>query len=515
MKKLFRPLFLIALFGATSLLLWCGLTNDHNWGGDFAAYIMQAQSVVEDKQGEFVDANRFTIEKSSITLGPVTYPWGVPVLLVPFYAYFGMDILALKSVNVICYLLFLLSLWFGFRGYHTDLWRVILISLFAINPYFISFINRIQPDIPFLFFSTLSVILIGKIAIEKRWIISEASDHLLLGVIISLSFFMRQNGILLLVALSITQLLRTVEEDLSQIKTIADFRDYLTEFLSSVRRQQIKKIWISILPYVSFVITVTIWQAVFNKGGEGTPGQFLKGVSLASIIGNLYGYIGLTAEFFSALPHYKIVFGASIPLAIAGMFKRSNSDYHIIVYGGLTLLLFLIFPFGAHQRYLFPLLPFYISFVLTGLETSLGVSQWKWRGPYRILLIGPPIVIVLFLGIQTVKDVTKNLEQDRVRFDMMGPYQPTSQDVFSFISKNTEPSSVILFYKPRVMRLFANRQSIQVQAVDRLRDGDYLCLYEHGYGQVSEDDVRRLLEDRKIYPVYQNIDFQLYRIEKP
>lgn len=178
-----KSTFLFIGFGFIALFLWCGLTNDHNWGGDFAAYIMQAQAVVDGTKREFVETNRIALEKSSHLVGPHIYPWGVPVLLAPFYAVFGMDILALKSVNVICYLLFLLSLWFGFRRYHTDLWRVILISLFAINPYFIPFINRIGPGFPFLFFSTLSIILIGRIAIEKRWIISEFSDHFLLGFI--------------------------------------------------------------------------------------------------------------------------------------------------------------------------------------------------------------------------------------------------------------------------------------------------------------------------------------------
>ena len=80
------------LLGVSCALIYGLLTNGHNWGGDFAAYIMQARSVLEGNVPQFIEANSFAVQKSTDNLGPITYPWGFPVLLVPFYKAFGMDI---------------------------------------------------------------------------------------------------------------------------------------------------------------------------------------------------------------------------------------------------------------------------------------------------------------------------------------------------------------------------------------------------------------------------------------
>ena len=99
------------------------LTPGHNWGGDFAAYIMQAMSVVNGTADAFVQDNRFSMEQSSEAVGPVTYPWLFPLMLAPVYALTGLNIFALKLIGVLCYQIFLLILWFGFRHRletHTD-----------------------------------------------------------------------------------------------------------------------------------------------------------------------------------------------------------------------------------------------------------------------------------------------------------------------------------------------------------------------------------------------------------
>jgi hypothetical protein len=118
MKKLLTAVFPALPISITALLFWSGLTNGHDWGDDFAAYIMQAKSITEGRHSEFIEANRFTIEQSSYPIGPVAYPWGFPVLLAPFYALFGLNMIALKSVSIICFLLFLFFTC-GNTGNHT------------------------------------------------------------------------------------------------------------------------------------------------------------------------------------------------------------------------------------------------------------------------------------------------------------------------------------------------------------------------------------------------------------
>ena len=66
-----------------AVVVWGTLRQGHDWGDDFAAYIMQAQSIVTGTIPEFMEENRFTIAESSVGFGPYAYPWGTPLLLAP------------------------------------------------------------------------------------------------------------------------------------------------------------------------------------------------------------------------------------------------------------------------------------------------------------------------------------------------------------------------------------------------------------------------------------------------
>ena len=203
------------LIGSSSLLLWAGIENDHDWGDDFAAYIMQARSLVQGTSSAFLAANRIAMEQSSYPIGPIAYPWGFPVLLAPIYALFGVNMLAFKSINIVCYLFFLALLWFAWPRCHSDIWRFVFVALFAWNPYFQEFMNQVLSDVPFLLFSTFSVILICRVAAERRWLISKVWDHLLLGLVIAASCFIRANGFLLVVTLALTLFISAMQNTLS------------------------------------------------------------------------------------------------------------------------------------------------------------------------------------------------------------------------------------------------------------------------------------------------------------
>lgn len=66
-KRTIIPLTLILI---TSTLLGSSvLTRGHSWGDDFAAYIMQAKSIITGNMDEFVAANTFTVTQSDQRMG--------------------------------------------------------------------------------------------------------------------------------------------------------------------------------------------------------------------------------------------------------------------------------------------------------------------------------------------------------------------------------------------------------------------------------------------------------------
>jgi hypothetical protein len=82
-KLLFVIILISIIIGA------CTLTRGHQWGDDFAWYILQAKSIVNGTTDEFMEESAFTNYQSTTHLGPLAYPWGYPVILAPAYAIKG------------------------------------------------------------------------------------------------------------------------------------------------------------------------------------------------------------------------------------------------------------------------------------------------------------------------------------------------------------------------------------------------------------------------------------------
>jgi hypothetical protein len=515
----------------TAALLICSvITTGQDWGDDFSAYIMQARSLTEGTPFEFIAANRFTIEQSPF-IGPVAYPWGFPALLAPVYALFGLNIVALKSVGIVCFLLFLCLLWRGFRKDHSPFWRLILVALFALNPTLLQFTNNILSDLPFLLVSTFAVLLIGRFVIAKRQLISPAFDQLFLGTVIAGAFFIRGNGILLLITLGFTQLV-LLARAIYRLDRASP--DQLTPFSRLLHQNLVKCLTINILPYVSFITLAAVWQALLPGGGSSyvsAQGSSLNALqlllsewsSIDVISYHAHYYFQLAALFFDGAPHTYILYGASIPLVVMGAISRWRSDYHIIFYVLTTFLLYVLWPpqlknTGSYflsplaLRFLFPILPFCMSFLVTSLEDYVLDVPAPNRFLKQIVCVLPIAVVLLYFGRQSASEGLANIRRNRVTSS--GPFTETSMSMFAFIRNNTSVNSTIGFFKPRAMRLMTERRSLKIDEATDLLRADYLSFYEGNDDQISAATARCLTGTGTIRQEYKNRDFVVYRVIK-
>lgn len=501
----------IILLGITTLILFCTLTNGHNWGDDFSIYIMQAKSVSESAPGSFIEANRFTVENSSYPFGPIAAPWGFPVLLAPFYAFFGLDMIGLKLPGVISFLIFLILLFIGFRKYHLPFWLFCLVCLFSLNPTMLSFTDQILADFPFLLISTASILFIGRLIIEKRHLISTVWDYVLLGAVIAGAFFIRTNGILILITLAITQSIALFLKSKQKNFSVGQCSISLRRLLSN-RGDFLKTLFINMIPYISFFGIALFWEKIFPQGGASI--SILKDTSMSIIKNSMDYYIDLPVQFFAGLPHYHLFYFASIPVAVAGIMRRYRYDYHIIVYIILTFILYIWFASSTQGlRYIFPILPFYYSFVITGLEIFQGGETNLERQLRKAVCLLPVLIVLTYFAKISVGNAYANMIHHRETFS--GPYTATAQDMFSFIRLNTEKESTIVFFKPRLMRMMTNRKSLMLRTKEELLYGDYLCLFAAQVrDQVSPDTMRELLRNEAVSLIYENNEFRVYKLNQ-
>jgi hypothetical protein len=250
------------------------------------------------------------------------------------------------------------------------------------------------------------------------------------------------------------------------------------------------------------------------KGFSSYPSYLSGALSIDVIMHQLDYYIDLPVEFFIGVPHHYLFYFASIPIAIAGIIGRYRSDYHIVVYIILTVALYVWLPWWPSLpglRYLFPILPFYCSFVITGLETYQGGKTNIEQKLRKWVCLIPILIVLTYFVINSMGNAYANMIHHRETIS--GPYTAPSQDMFSFIRSNTKKESTIVFFKPRLMRMMTDRKSIMLKTKDELSRGDYLCFYlANVKDQVSPDTMDDLFKQKAAILIYKNSEFLVFRL---
>lgn len=282
MKKNHYIAFALILFAyvvASSALL----SRGHNWGDDFASYIMQAKSIDTGTEKIFFEQNSFTIHELSNVIGPVAYPWGYPLILSIFYAVFGLNPLALKIPNILFFVLFLIVFYKLLRKRLPPWEGILLVSILAFNPQFFSSQNQILSDIPFLFFSTLSVFLIDRFVSENKEFPPSPINNLILGVSIFWAIFVRTTGIILILTLLLCQII-VIRQQWKEI----------------IKRPRILLTYL--LPHF---VAGSLWLAfslILPSGESSYLLQFSSSTFITSLKDNISYYFHLMEQFLTGLP---------------------------------------------------------------------------------------------------------------------------------------------------------------------------------------------------------------------
>ena len=472
----------------SSALLGSSLfTRGHFWGDDFAAYIMQAKSILSGDMDDFVIANTFTVTKSSHQIGPAAYPWGYPLMLAPVYMLTGLNLLALKLPGLLTYLGFLIVFFFLTKRRFSLTESLLAVSLFAFNPGLLHFLDNIASDIPFLFFSTLAIFLADLYTHEvqkgRRRMFA-----ILTGAAIFSAFFVRTQGLILLGSVILYQGLRFLGQREQR-------RQLLTDLL--VITMALTILWgLSILAF---------------PGGQGSYLALYSGFSMEILTGNILAYSKLFGDFFTALPGQTFIFGIFSILFFTGLVKRFKADLLFVLYAALYLIVLWSWPEWQGYRFIFPLLPFFIYFAFHGLRSLLDRESGKERIISQKFSYALLALMIALFAIHAGIDAYANLRANR---EINGPFDPFSMETYEFINNETPPDSTIVFFKPRAMRLMTGRDSLALTDCERIPEGDYLALSKK-VGENLQIPPERIGEcNLSLVKVFENRRFVVYQILK-
>ena len=481
MTKLRDPFLIIILL--TNLALGASvLTRGHEWGDDFASYIMQAQSILNGNTNEFIEHNTFTIFESSVQIGPVAYPWGYPLALTPILALKGVHALALKLPGLFFFAGFLVCLYLLIETRFTRIESLLLVSLFAFNPTLVRFFDYITSDIPFLFTSVLVLLLITKPA-KKHGVRSQ----IYLGVVIFIAFFFRTTGIILLAAFLVYQALRFLRE--------GDKR---------------RNIILNTVIVVTVFVILWIISSIIFPNGQGSYLQQLAGFTLETLQGNIHNCFYVFVEFFGAKPAWTYFYYMLVLFSLIGAWTRRNTDQILIIFFSLYLAIMFVWPEWQGIRFIFPLLPLFVYFTFQGIQTAIGLLPEIYRPVGKVVNFTLWLVIIGIFLINSGTQAYATLKDGR---KINGPFDSFSDEMYEFIKTETPPESVIVFFKPRALRLFTDHDAIMAIECEHLLRGDYAALHKTWeYSQILPDEIKGCNVPMNL--VFENRRFLVYELLK-
>lgn len=469
----------------TGLLAFLTLRGGHGWGDDFGLYIAQAKVICSGGMGELKIQQDYTQVNSEYYLGPNFYPWGFPAIIAPVYYFFGLNLTALKIVSFIwlSFSLFLLYYWFKDALKNMTFY---LLSFLAFMPLFFSYRDEIGSDIPFVFFSLLGLYYIQRVVSFRLFFFNEIADLLLIGLLIFVTYSIRSIGIVLLPTLLATQAYAFfIKSDINRIKITRQF-----------------------IPYVVFIILIILYNSVTGYSDNSYASQFDWTNIYYQFQFRFFYYLNTSSDFFNAPvlgSLSSLIWGVYFFFFIFGVIRMKGQDFSLAVYVFFTFCIVIIYRYQAN-RFFFSILPLILYFVLNGcdyLQNKLNTQNIS-----GVLFF--PVIIFFSYG-TLLQSVDAILKMDTV---IEGPFDEESIELISFVENETKKDDIIIFFKPRILRLLTGRNGFVVNSNKSIHDGraDYLIIHKNTINDQFplNEDINLIASNNK---VFENVDFIAFKLK--
>ncbi len=451
-----------------------------SWGDDFAFYIHHAKNLLEGKP---YSATGYIFNPSFPHVGPLQYPPGFPLMLVPVIALFGMNYTAMKVETILAFAAALFFIFMLFRDRLPYWWSILLIALIGLNPFFWGMRDDIASDLPFFMVACGTLWLI-------QWTYSSTKDdpHLALALPVGLAIYvasaMRPLGLMLIPALGVYDLLKA-------------------------RR---------VRPFPLIAIAVASLGAVLQMIVLGTDGRYAQldfhpkwlGFSL---LANVKDYRACWLNGYSHPISYGLFF-AVVLVTVYGAWRSLHSGMR--VYDLWAIFYFcVVVPYSVVvHRYLIPLVPILMLYLFIGLyalkdELSPRVA--------RIVFACGAVLVVFSYGTSYVKAESGPIRE--------GIFDPDFRALCSYIRLSTRPSSRFIFRKPRLLTLETGRAAaVYHQPEDPTDLWKFIDSIGASYIVVADVPNEEFNSDRtylkrfvsafpgRLLRVYQNRHYQVFRV---
>ena len=477
------------------LTAWCCLPlfflnvkDSHDWGDDFAQYLMQAENVVKgipQTQTQYVFDERFP------PVAPPAYPMGFPLLLAPVYAVWGHSIYHYDLlITAVLFLLCLLMALY-FRRHFSAGTSLVLVLLFAYSYWTLDFKTNILSDLPFALLFLLAVMLY-----RRR---ETPANAVLTGLAAGALLLFRGAGILFPIAVFLhAAWLFRVRRSAPERKRIASHAVIIGALAFAT----------PLLVNRLFGVPTEGFLSFYGRAAAGSTGD--------TLLQNLNYYVEVYKAFFQAPVDTwtfapTVAASAALVLLLAGMLvsflRHRRFD---VLLTALYIVLFLVYPYGAGGfRFILPLVPFLFVYMGRGMNALLHGAGLPVKTAGIVITLS--LILLYRPGVQRVIDGRGALPD--------GPQQPAAQELFAYLGAHCTPTDVVLFVKPKALALYARVQTCSTVHTQQPAEVAALCEALHVSYLLQADGIGDGAMDRFLaaYPgrvavAWQNGRFTLLRL---
>lgn len=406
-----QRLWLLATLLLIGAFFFSTYRTGHTWGDDFAMYLLHAGNLAE---GRPYEATGYVYNPAEPHLGPPVYPPLFPLMLAPVYMLFGLNLTAFKVLITTTFLLYLAALYAILKPYLPAPWRLAAVVLMGLQPYFWDFKDAILSDIPGLLFAACAIWL-AQTSYGSKQTIGRA---VLLGLAIVVASGVRNTAVVLLPGIFVYEVL----------------------YWRRVSR-------FTLIAAVIAVAGLLVWRQYSPESAYASLFRLEPGW----IVANTINYAKILRTFWlngtsNALSY--AVFGIGYLVAGWGLWTQRRNLGFLEIYALLHLALVISYSVPGAYRYLLPVLPLYLAYLLAGLRDGTRFLPPAMRTGALVAAVGA--VLLTYAGLYSKQNWTTIRE---------GVGDPEFISMANFIRQNVEPGEIITFRKPRVLALTSGHPS--------------------------------------------------------
>ncbi len=468
--------------------------------GDNAEYVIVAKSLVERGAAYRLETRNETRNSLSSV--------GLPVLLAPIYAIWGLDLVKMKSLITLVAILLFPVLFFLFRK-EQDYWTSALLAATAISSaYLVSSSTTIMTEIPFMFWSALGLLAIVhyKDRPTFKWYWAIVSILLLI-----MAYFTRAVGMAAFAALGIYLFIHVPWK-----KLLFPFN-----FKRIIKNVDFQKLFFLFAPLFLFALAYQIRQQI---NGVSQASIFFKEDMWSYFSKNALSGMQVMAQMLFSSDAFKWVSFSSaytLPtlnigwmfldaIILIGMIRLIARKSVIGIYG--LIMMFIIF-FGSLDpsqmvsiRYLSVISPFLIYYFWMGSSWIFDLLANRLNNAF-VAKFGKVVCVLLLIQIMFISQICNSFTILR-SYVGFGPGYDNFINTLNWCEAELPEDAFVMSIKPRITYIYTEMKGTRVTNTNE----EYSAEYEQRkLNSIRELEVSHIIVDdlsgstrRNIVPIIQN-----------